>query len=163
MKSALIAALVSAIIGSGSAVAATRLINGNLIQNRSIPATKLTRAAIASLRGLRGYTGPQGPQGEQGPAGPQGAPGAAGMNGTTSITLVRGPNVSISPGSYGGSGAQCPNGAHAVSGGFVVSAGVAYVEASGPDSDPTTWDALVLNPSGSGATATFHTWATCAS
>src|SRR5207302_9295892 len=94
MKSALIAALVSAIIGSGSAVAATRLINGNLIQNRSIPATKLTRAAVASLRG---YTGPQGPQGAQGPAGPQGAPGAAGMNGTTTITLVRGPNVSVSP------------------------------------------------------------------
>jgi hypothetical protein len=84
MKSAVIAALVAAVVASGSAVAATRLIDGHSIKNGTIPATKLTGAAVASLHGLRGprgYTGVAGVQGAVGPAGPAGAQGAAGPQG----------------------------------------------------------------------------------
>ena len=60
MKSALIAAIVSAVVASGSAVAATRLIDGHSIRNHTIPETKLTAAAVASLRGKRGPRGATG-------------------------------------------------------------------------------------------------------
>ncbi|HZT93962.1 MAG TPA: hypothetical protein VE985_05755 [Gaiellaceae bacterium] len=149
MRSALIAALVSAVVASGSAVAATRLINGHLIQNHSIPETKLTEAAIASLHGKQGQH--------------------------IAFTLVRGPAVVVQPGdgsgaSAGQSSALCASGSYPVGGGYLVTEGYGadpVVVGDGPDtSDGKTadgWDVVVGNLTQLGATMplTFHAWATC--
>jgi hypothetical protein len=158
MKSALIAAAVSAIVASGSTVAATRFINGALIQNHSIPAMKLTPAAIASLRGT------QGPRGETGATGPAGS--------GVSFTLARGPNVDVPPSSTdaGESRALCPAGSYPVGGGFVVTNGFdaypvvvadTFDTADGKAADG--WDVDLGNLTALGATGvlTFHAWATC--
>ena len=148
MRSALTAALVAAIVASGSAVAATRLIDGHLIQNHTVPATKLTEAAVASL---------------------QGPPDRDGTS--VRFTLVRGPNVDVPPGTNAGqSSALCPDGSYPVGGGFIVTNGFdasPVVVASAPDtSDGKTadgWDVLIGNSVEAGATMslTFHAWATC--
>jgi hypothetical protein len=149
MRSALIAAVVSAVVASGSAVAATRLINGHLIQNHSIPETKLTEAAIASLHGKPGSR--------------------------ITFALARGPNVVVPAGdgsgaSTGQSIALCASGSYPVGGGFVVSEGFdaqPVVVGDGPDtSDGKTADGWVVsigNLTSLGATMslTFHAWATC--
>jgi hypothetical protein len=150
MKSALIAALVSAIIASGSAVAATTLIDGHSIKNRTIPATKLTKAAVASLHGLRG---------------PRGYRGAAG-HGTT-FSYVKGATVSIPPLSTGQATAQCPAGAFAVGGTFGQPDGLLYMQFSSQDVDgsgnPTgAWDLVAYNPSSTDTRRLTH-WAVCAS
>jgi hypothetical protein len=150
MKSALIAALVSAVVASGSAVAATKLIDGHSIRNHTIPATKLTEAAVASLHGLRG---------------PRGYRGATG-HGTT-FSYVHGPVVSIAPLSTGQTSAQCPAGAFAVGGTFGQPDGLLYMQFSSQDVDgsgnPTgAWDTVAYNPS-STDTRRLSTWAVCAS
>jgi hypothetical protein len=53
-------------LGDGAAAYATGLIPGSQIKNHSIPAKKLTRAAVKSLRGKRGLRGRVGPQGPGG-------------------------------------------------------------------------------------------------
>ena len=53
-------------LGGGAAAYASGLIPGSQIKNHSIPAKKLTRAAVKSLRGQRGLRGPAGPQGPGG-------------------------------------------------------------------------------------------------
>lgn len=68
MKSAIIAAVVAALVASGGTYAATS-ISGRQIRNHSISAWKLTPQAIASLRGQQGPIGPAGPQGDVGPQG----------------------------------------------------------------------------------------------
>jgi hypothetical protein len=155
MKSALIAALVAAVVASGSAVAATRLIDGHSIRNHTISEAKLTRGAIASLHGIRG---PEGPPGK---------------NGTSvSFTLVRGPNVDVPPSdtNAGESDALCPDGSYPVGGGFLVTNGYQanpVVVGDGPDtSDGKTadgWDVVIGNSAEAGAmgTMTFHAWSTC--
>ena len=45
-------------LGGGAAAYASGLISGSQIKNHSIPAKKLTAAAIASLKGARGPAGP---------------------------------------------------------------------------------------------------------
>lgn len=154
MRSALIAALVAAVVSSGTAVAATKLIDGSSIRDHTIPASKLTQAAIASLRGQRG---------------PQGPPGT---NATpTTFTLVRGPDTVVQPGAAGTSSALCPSGSGPVGGGFIVSNGFdanPVVVASTIDtSNGTTadgWDATMGNSAEAGATMplTFHAWGVCA-
>lgn len=145
MRSALTAALVAAIVASGSAVAATKLIDGHSIRDNTIPATKLTKAAIASLQGMRGPR--------------------------TTFSLVRGPNVDVPPGTNAGqSSALCPDGSYPVGGGFIVTNGFdanPVVVASAPDtSDGKTadgWDVLIGNSAEAGAimSLTFHAWAIC--
>lgn len=56
-------------LGGGAVAYASGLISGSQIRNHSIPARKLTRAAIRSLHGKRGQRGPAGPAGPQGPGG----------------------------------------------------------------------------------------------
>lgn len=157
MRSALTAAIVAAVVASGSAVAATKLIDGRSIRDDTISASKLTRAAIASLHGMRGPRGPQGRRGTDGTS--------------ITFTLVRGPNVNVPPGTDAGtSSALCPGGSYPVGGGFIVTNGFdasPVVIASAPDtSDGNTadgWDAQMGNSSQAGATMplTFHAWATC--
>jgi hypothetical protein len=64
-------------LGAGAALA-SGLISGKNIVNHSIPANKLTSAAIKALRGQQGPAGPQGQTGATGPQGPKGGNGAAG-------------------------------------------------------------------------------------
>jgi len=56
-------------LGGGAAAYASGLISGSQIENHSIPAKKLTKAAIKSLRGQRGPAGAKGATGPQGPGG----------------------------------------------------------------------------------------------
>ena len=147
MRSALIAALVSAVVASGSAVAATRLIDGRLIKNHTIAETKLTDAAVASLR----------------------------EHGGVSFKLVRGPNVVVPAGdgsgaSTGLSSALCASGSYPVGGGYLVTEGYGaqpVVVGDGPDTaDGKTadgWDVVIGNsaPLGASMPLTFHAWATC--
>ena len=97
-------------LGSGAAVAG-RLISGRTIVSHSIPASKLTRQAIASLRGARGKTGPQGPAGIQGTQGPKGATGSTGPMGPIGLTGPIGPIGPAGPiGATGPAGPQGPIG-----------------------------------------------------
>jgi hypothetical protein len=73
-------------LGGGAAVAASGLISGKKIVNHSIPAKKLTAAAVKALHGLRGPVGPQGPKGAAGArglTGPKGDPGPVGPSSAT--------------------------------------------------------------------------------
>jgi hypothetical protein len=150
MKSALIAALVSAVVASGSAVAATRLIDGHSIKDHTISATKLTAAAVMSLQGARGLPGATGPAGK----------------GAT-FTYVIGAYVDIAPKSTGMATAQCPAGAFALNGTFSSPDGGLVLTASGlggaassgnPDG---SWDVLAYNPTSTDAR--LRTLAVCAS
>jgi hypothetical protein len=77
----LVAAIVALVVG-GSAFAAGK-INGSTIENNSIPATKLTKAARSQLAsaGPQGPTGPTGPRGERGEKGDTGTKGDTGERG----------------------------------------------------------------------------------
>ena len=57
-------------LSGGAALAASGLISGDQIVNHSIPAKKLTPAAINALQGQRGPAGPRGVKGATGPRGP---------------------------------------------------------------------------------------------
>lgn len=73
-------------LGGGAALAAGGLISGKKIVNHSIPAKKLTAAAVKALHGLRGPVGPQGPKGAAGArglTGPKGDPGPVGPSSAT--------------------------------------------------------------------------------
>lgn len=144
MKSALVAAIVAAIVASGSAVAATTLIDGHSIRNHTIPAAKLTNAAVSSLQGT-----------------------------PTAFTLVKGPNIAVPPSSTnaGTSAALCPSGSGPVGGGFVVTNGYKANPVVVEDAIDTTdgktadgWDVVIGNSAQAGAvgTLTFHSWAVCA-
>lgn len=146
MKSALIAAIVSAVVASGSTVAATRLIDGNQIRPHTIPESKLTDAAVAALRGT-----------------------------SVTFSLARGPDVVVPPsdGSQTGQSiALCANGSYPVGGGYVMTQTFETqpaVVVTAPDtSDGKTVDGWIVragNLTGLGAKMplTFHSWATCES
>jgi hypothetical protein len=101
----------------GSALAASALIDGHSIKNRSIPAKKLTRSAVVTLHGLRGPRGFTGPQGFQGAQGIQGAQGLQGPPGVQSVTRVR-HDQSVDPGAVTLVYAFCPAGTIGLSGGY---------------------------------------------
>lgn len=86
---------------AGTSVAGVVLISGSQIRNHSIPATKLTAAAVGVLHGQRGPTGPAGANGTFNPA---------------KITSVIG-FVDVAAGQVGTAVATCPPGSVAVSGG----------------------------------------------
>jgi|SRR5579862_1425930 len=86
---------------------------------------------------------------------------------TTIFTLVKGPTVSVDPGSQAGSTAVCPSGSGPVGSGFnVIVGGPGYLEALAPDTTNGTtadgWLAVVANPSTNTTALTFHAWAVCA-
>jgi hypothetical protein len=159
MKSALISACVAAVVSAGSAVAATKLIDGHSIKNHTIPATKLTEAAVASLQGARGLPGATGAKGDTGATGPAG-------KGTT-FTYVIGAYVEVAPGSTGTATAQCPAGAFALNGTFSAPDGGLMLTASGlggaaSSGNPNgAWDVLAYNPTSTDLR--LRTLAVCAS
>jgi hypothetical protein len=84
VKSALIAAVVSAVIASTTATAATIVITSKNIKNGTIQTVDISAKAKRALkgnRGPRGFGGPQGPQGPTGVPGPAGRAGPAGPEG----------------------------------------------------------------------------------
>jgi hypothetical protein len=111
MKTIITAIVIAAVI-SGSAGAASLLIDGKKLKNRSVPVTKLTASAVQSLRGQRG---PQGIQGEQGGQGEQGVPGPPGLSGYVSVTSA---SVPVAAGAHGFAGAWCPAGTQPLGGGY---------------------------------------------
>jgi hypothetical protein len=118
MKSALIAAVVSAVVAAASGTAATIVVTSKNIKNGTIQTVDISAKAKRALKGNRG------PRGRQGPAGAQGAPGAAGAAGPQGPPGVQGfsqvsNTVSVPPDTHMNVTAECPSGQRAVSGGFL--------------------------------------------
>lgn len=74
-------------LGGGAAAYASGLISGKQIKNHSIPAKKLTKAAIKSLHGKQGPAGPAGATGATGPQGPAGPSSATSTYKTGGVTF----------------------------------------------------------------------------
>jgi hypothetical protein len=112
MKTALIAAVVSAVVAAASGTAATIVVTSKNIKDGTIQTVDISgkaKRALKGNRGPRGVSGAVGPAGTQGPAGPQGLAGPQGP-----------------PGPQGDKGDQGPEGPEGPSG-----VSVAY------DRDPT--------------------------
>ena len=80
MKSAIIAAVVSAFIAGTTATAATIVVTSKNIKNGTIQTVDISAKAKRALKGNRG---PRGAAGPAGATGAQGAPGPQGPNGDT--------------------------------------------------------------------------------
>ncbi len=122
MKSIITAIIIAAVI-SGTAGAASLLIDGHKLKNRSVPVTKLTASAVQSLRGQRGPQGAQGGQGEQGEQGEPGDQGDQGVPGPPGLSGYVGgsggtPTVSVAPGTEDSATTFCPAGTQVLFGGF---------------------------------------------
>lgn len=169
MKSIITAIIVAAVI-SGSAGAASLLIDGKKLKNHSVPVTKLTASAVRSLQGQRGLQGVAGAQGIQGPQGASGARGAQGVSGPAGLSGYVGgsggtPTVSVAPGTEGTATTFCPAGTQVLFGGFfsqaspsslrVVTSSLFISDAGLPG-----WDVTMTNE---GVTAqSFHVLVRCA-
>jgi hypothetical protein len=129
MKSAIIAAVVAALVSAGAGAAATNYISGSHIAPHSISTNKLTTAAMKSLRGQRG---PRGYSGAIGFTGATGATGAPGGFDPSKLQYITGPAVALAPGTSGSAYAYCPAGTAAISGGFFSSvASIGFSETFG--------------------------------
>jgi hypothetical protein len=114
VKSIIIAAIVAALVSVTAATAASGLITGAQIKNGSIGLVDLSAGAKRALKGQRG------------PQGPAGVPGAQGIPGgfdPAKVTYQQGTNLSIAPNTGGNATVNCPTGAVAISGGWVVITG----------------------------------------
>jgi hypothetical protein len=78
VKTALIAAIVSAVVAAASGTAATIFVTSKNIKNGTIQTVDISAKA---KRALRGYTGPRGPMGLPGPVGQRGPQGPQGAQG----------------------------------------------------------------------------------
>ena len=115
MKTALIAAVVSAVVAAASGTAATLVVTSKSIKDGTIQTVDISAKAKKALKGTRGAAGARGLAGPQGAQGPQGIQGPPGIQG---IKLVVSPVVTIAAGTQGDVAATCPAGQTAVSGGF---------------------------------------------
>jgi hypothetical protein len=143
MKSALIAAVVAAAVGPGSAMATT-WINGHSIRPHSIPLNRLMSI----------------PHGKRGPRGP------AGLIDFSKVSVVNsGPGQGVPPGQVGTIRANCPAGSKAIAGGYLVTQGNdGRIEqfASVPSADLSAWITIIDNTSPT-TTATISADAVCVS
>ena len=95
---ALVISLIALFVAlGGGAAMASGLISGKRIVNHSIPAKKLTAAAITALQGQRGPAGPQGVKGSTGAKGPKGDKGDTGPKGATGDTGPKGDKGDTGP------------------------------------------------------------------
>jgi hypothetical protein len=111
MKAALIAAIVSAVVVSTTATAATIVVTSKNIKNGTIQTVDISAKAKRALKGQRGLRGLAGAQGPQGAQGATGATGAQGPKGDTGLQGLQGPQGEPGPpatnlwavvGSFGG-------------------------------------------------------------
>jgi hypothetical protein len=117
MKTALIAAVVSAAVAAASGTAATIVVTSKNIKNGTIQIVDISakaKRAMKGNRGPRGSRGLRGVQGLQGAPGPAGAPGPPGV--LSLSTAVN--SVDVAPNAPGSVTATCPSGQRVVSGGF---------------------------------------------
>jgi hypothetical protein len=91
MKTIVSTALVTMVLAAGATAAGTKLIDGHLLKNGSVPASKLTKQARVALHGTRGPRGLPGTPGAVGPRGATGLQGPKGDKGETGSTGVSGP------------------------------------------------------------------------
>lgn len=166
MKSIITAIIVAAVI-SGSAGAASLLIDGSKLKNHSVPVTKLTASAVRSLHGQRGPQGIQGEQGDPGDQGDQGEQGDTGPPGLSGYVGGSGgtPTVSVAPGTEGLASTFCPAGTQVIFGGFssltspstlrAVSSSLFISDAGLPG-----WEATMTNEGGTAQS--FHVLVRCA-
>lgn len=105
MKSALVAALVAAVVSAGAASAGTAWIDGAAIRPGTIRISRLAPGAIEKLQGQQGPAGPQGPQGTPGPQGP---PGDSETFGTGFLCIA--PDLTITWAEKGIDRPLCPTG-----------------------------------------------------
>lgn len=92
MKTALTAAVVSAIVAAASGTAATIVVTSKNIKNGTIQTVDISAKAKRALKGNRGARGLRGPTGAQGA---QGTPGATGQPGQTGPSGARGPSAAF--------------------------------------------------------------------
>jgi hypothetical protein len=115
MKSALIAAVVSAIVAAASGTAATIVVTSKQIKNGTIQTVDLSAKAQRALKGARGVRGANGLRGAAGPPGAQGPQGPAGVS---RVRFVTSPTMTIAAGAQARAEATCPAGETAAGGGF---------------------------------------------
>jgi hypothetical protein len=172
MKSVITAIIIAAVI-SGSAGAASLLIDGHKLKNHSVPVTKLTRNAVRSLHGQRGARGAQGEQGIQGAQGAQGIQGARGPQGVSGPPGVSGygsgstagSTVSVAPGTEGIAFSYCPVGKQPLGGGYFAEGAGALrtVSASFAISDVNGAGGFLVEMANEGTVAeSFHVQVRCA-
>jgi hypothetical protein len=134
MKSAVIAAVVAALVSGGGAYAAVK-INGHAIRPHSIPLNRLVGKLPA---------GAQGPQGSQGPQGLTAAVSPSAIDYVqTSTPVVTGGNPTPAA-------ANCPSGDMAIAGGYSMLDGVALDDYITPSH--TGWEVLISEAVGSSVT-----------
>ena len=148
MKSIIIAAIVAALVSATAATAASGLITGAQIKNGSIGLVDLSANAKRALKGQRGVAGPQGPAGV---AGAQGIPGGFDP---AKVTYQQGTDLSIAPNTGGSATVNCPTGAVAISGGWVVVTGGVGEVFQNRGSSAGSWTISVWNHSDSSAEVT---------
>jgi len=149
LKLVIIMAIAILAIGATSATAASFITSKN-IKNGTI---KMEDISSSAKRALKGRAGTQGAPGVQGPAG--------GFD-PAKVTYVQGPTITIGPDDIGSSSATCPDGAKALSGGWVViSGGVGEVFGSRSYDSGGSWSVTVYNHS-SYTNATIEPFAVCA-
>ena len=129
MKTALIAAVVSAAVAVASSTAATIVVTSKNIKNGTIQLVDISPKAKKALRGQRGPRGPEGPEGPQG---------------ILRITAVRGAESAVGPGA-GSATAACPAGQQPISGGFFATPAL-RVFVSGQSIAPVGWGVAAWNP-----------------
>ena len=88
MRSALVAAAVSAVVAATSATAATIVITSKNIKDGTIQTRDISRKAKRALKGKVGPRGPAGQAGQQGPRGPSTA-----LVGSHDVTVGEVPNT----------------------------------------------------------------------
>jgi hypothetical protein len=112
MKTAVIAAIASAVVAAASGTAAMFVVTSKNIQNGTIQTVDIsakTRRALKGNRGPRGFVGLQGPEGRQGPQGIAGK--------TPAYSNAYSDRVAVPPGSFRFVNAICPAGTLLVGGG----------------------------------------------
>jgi hypothetical protein len=143
----------------GTAVAASHYLITSPAQIKPSVLSKLkgkpgAQGATGS-QGVAGSQGATGPQGASGPAGPQ---GPAGPSNLSAITTVTGPTVEVENDKVKATGAECPAGERAVSGGGDGS--ISGLTDSEMETSHTSWFILVYNTSG--ITLKIHATVECA-
>ena len=130
MKSALIAAIVSAIVAATSSTATTLVVTSKNIKNGTIQTVDVSAKAKRALRGNRGPRGLMGPPGLIGPSGQRGPVGPPGPQGPPTEGLTdlnyQFAEGTAPPGAIGSAIAQCRPGEIVISGGGVVDTGIMY-------------------------------------
>lgn len=129
MKSIITAIIVAAVI-SGSAGAASLLIDGSKLKNHVVSATKLTAGAVRSLHGQRGAQGARGAQGVQGIQGAQGVKGIQGAQGVPGTPELSGyvsetsSSISVPANAQASTSAWCPAVTQPLGGGYFATGAV---------------------------------------